>query len=147
MTTLISITPPVINTTKNKFDLVNLIKTKYHNKVVYIDFWASWCAPCRKEMPFSKILQKECRNKDIIFLYISIDDDFEKWKIASEKENLINNNLLSINYPNATFYKELQLKTIPRYLIYDKTGKLVHRNAPSPDSKEIRNELDKILFQ
>ena len=73
--------------------------------------------------------------------------DFEKWKIASEKEDLLNNNLLTLNYPNAMFYKELQLKTIPRYLIYDKTGKLVHRNAPSPDSKEIRNELDKFLSQ
>jgi len=138
---------PVMNIIKDKFDLTNLIKTKYQNKVVYIDFWASWCAPCRKEMPFSKNLQKEYRNKDVVFIYISIDNDFEKWKIASEKEGLINNNLLSLNYPNAMFYKELQLKTIPRYLIYDKTGKLVHRNAPSPDSKEIRNELDKFLSQ
>ena len=138
---------PVMNVIKDKFDLTNLIKAKYQNKVVYIDFWASWCAPCRKEMPFSKNLQKEYRNKDVVFLYISIDNDFEKWKIASEKEDLLNNNLLTLNYPNAMFYKELQLKTIPRYLIYDKTGKLVHRNAPSPDSKEIRNELDKFLSQ
>ena len=53
--------------------------------------------------------------------------------------------MLAVNYPNANFYQGLQLKTIPRYLIYDKTGKLVHKNAPSPESIEIREELNKYL--
>jgi thiol-disulfide isomerase/thioredoxin len=134
---------------KNKYDLKKLIKSKFKNKVVYIDFWASWCAPCMAEMPSSFELHEKYKKKDVVFLYISIDTDFEKWKMAINKVKLstLENSFIAVNYPSASFYRELQLKTIPRYLIYDKTGKLVHRNAPSPDSKEIRNEIDKYLSQ
>lgn len=80
-------------------------------------------------------------------MYVSVDLDFEKWKNASEKEKLYENenNLLALNYPDAIFYRDLQLKSIPRYLIYDKKGKLVHLNAPSPETVEIREELNKYL--
>jgi hypothetical protein len=67
--------------------------------------------------------------------------------INKVKLSTLENSFIAVNYTSASFYRELQLKTIPRYLIYDKTGKLVHRNAPSPDSKEIRNEIDKYLSQ
>lgn len=134
------------NLNKDKSTLESLI-SKNKGKVVFVDFWASWCAPCRTAMPSSRKLKEEYKGKEVAFIYISIDTDFEKWKNASEKEKLFNteNNLLTINYPNALFYQGLQLKTIPRYLIYDKNGKLVHKNAPSPESKEIREELDKYL--
>lgn len=130
---------------KNLDQIINENK----NKVIYIDFWASWCAPCRVAMPFSRKLRSEFKDKNVVFIYVSIDTDFEKWRNASEKERLSDteNNLLSLNYPTATFYKELQLKTIPRYIIYDKRGKLVHQNAPSPESDEIKAELNKYLLE
>lgn len=140
---------PLIDGRKEKLDLNNLIKTKYKNKVVVIDFWASWCMPCRKAMPFSKQLRTEYKNKDVVFIYISVDKEFDKWEMASQKEGLFldKNNFMALNYPNMLFYKEIQLNAIPRYLIYNKKGELVHKNAPSPDSKEIRTELNKYLSQ
>lgn len=132
---------------KSTILLDDLVKNN-KGKIIYIDFWASWCAPCRVAMPASRKLQEEYKNKDVFFLYISIDTDLKKWEIASEKEKLhnnYNNNLLAINYPDAFFYKEMQLKTIPRYVIYDRKGKLVNKDAPSPETKEIRQELDSLL--
>lgn len=131
---------------KNKSTLESLI-LKNKGKVVFVDFWASWCAPCRAAMPSSRKLKENYKGKEVVFVYISIDTDFEKWKNASGKEKLSenDNNFLGINYPHALFYKGLQLKTIPRYLIYDKNGKLVHQNAPTPESKEIKEELNKYL--
>ena len=134
------------NLNKDKKTLKNLLE-KNKGKVIFIDFWASWCAPCRAAMPASRKLKEEYKGKDVVFFYISIDSDFEKWKNASEKEKLSENenDLLALNYPDAILYNELQLKSIPRYLIYNKNGKLVHKNAPSLDTKEIREELNKYL--
>lgn len=142
-------TIPLIDGKKEKLELNNLIKTKYKNKVVVIDFWASWCMPCRKAMPFSKQLRTEYKDKEVAFIYISIDKEFTKWEMASQKEGLFldKNNFMALNYPNMLFYKKIQLNAIPRYLIYNKNGELVHKNAPSPDSKEIRTELNKYLAQ
>lgn len=133
---------------KEKITLSNLV-SKNKGKVIFVDFWASWCAPCRYAMPFSRELREEYKGNEIVFIYISIDTDFEKWMNASDKEKLFDNrnNLLSINYPTADFYKKLQIQTIPRYLIYNKNGELVHKNAPSPESKEIREELNRLLSE
>ncbi|WP_157490525.1 TlpA family protein disulfide reductase [Flavobacterium succinicans] len=138
----------LINGENNKKTLTQIIES-CKGKVIYIDFWASWCAPCRVLMPSSKILYEEYKNKNIEFIYISIDSDLKKWSIASKKENLISlkNNFLSLNYPKANIYQDLTMKTIPRFIIYDKKGKLVNSNAPKPDSKAIRDELDKYLNQ
>ena len=138
----------LIDNGKKKINLKDfLINNK--GKVVFIDFWASWCAPCRKVIPESKKLIVDYKNKDVIFLFISIDKSLKKWKKAQEDENIMfyEHNTLAINYPNAKFYKDLNLKSIPRYLLFNKNGELVHKNAPSPDSKELRSLLDKYIEQ
>ncbi|WP_306353458.1 TlpA family protein disulfide reductase [Flavobacterium sp. '19STA2R22 D10 B1'] len=135
-----------INEKKQQFK-INDILSKNKGKVIFIDFWASWCQPCLSAMPYSKKLHEEYKDQNVVFVYISIDNDYEKWRIASQKEGLWfdENNFLAINYPKALFYKELQLQTIPRYLIYNKNGELIHTNAPDPKSNTIRNELNKYL--
>lgn len=135
-----------INSQKQKQTLSQILEEN-KDKVIYVDFWASWCAPCRALMSASKELHKEFKDKDVVFLYLSIDNDFEKWQKANRDEGLAYNrfSLLAVNYPNADFYKELNLRSIPRYLLYDKQGNLVHKNAPSPDSELIRETLNQLL--
>jgi thiol-disulfide isomerase/thioredoxin len=133
-----------LNTQKQTLE--NVISSS-KGKVVYVDFWASWCMPCRAAMPVSRTLQKKFKDKAVVFVFISIDNDFEKWKNASQKEKLTENpySLIALNYPNANFFKDLQLESIPRYLIYDKAGKLVQKNAPSPESQLLISEINKYL--
>jgi len=135
-----------INLKKETYTLEDIIK-KNKDKIIYIDFWASWCAPCRVAMPASKKLKKDYKNKDVAFIYISIDKNLNEWQKSSEEETLLfyENNLLAINYPKANFYENLKLKTIPRYLLYNQKGNLIHQNAPGPDSKEIRHLFNKYL--
>lgn len=136
-----------LNNYDNKSITLDEIINKNKGSVVYVDFWASWCKPCREEMPFSKKLQSHYKDEKVKFVFISIDKNFNSWVNASKKEELINNNysFISINYPNADFYNNLSLNLIPRYIIYDKHGKLVDKDAPRPSNDFLIKELDKYL--
>ena len=116
-------------------------------KVIYIDFWASWCAPCRDVMPDAKKLANQFLDKDVTFIYLSIDDNKSLWEKASIEEELdkVSTNFLVLNYGAANLFKELKLQTIPRYILFNKNGELVHQNASGPDSDEIRSLLNKYL--
>ena len=59
----------------------------YENKVVFVNFWATWCPPCIAEMPDIDNLYQEMEGKDVEFILISLDDDFEKAKAFVEKKN------------------------------------------------------------
>lgn len=124
-------------------DLINDNK----GKLIYIDFWSSWCGPCRNAMPASRDLLKKYKDSAIVFVYVSIDKDFEQWEKAAIEENLSfsKNNLLAVNYPNATLYKSLKLNSIPRYLLYDKSGELVNESAPELGTKELIELIDNYL--
>lgn len=138
----------LLDSNGNIISLVDLVKEK-KGKVLIVDFWASWCGPCLQMMPYSKELKQSYKNKDVEFIYISIDSDKTAWSITSQRIGLSlgRENLLTINYPEASFYKELNLIEIPRYIIYDKTGKLINPRAPYPNSEALRTEIqNKIIL-
>lgn len=114
-------------------------------KLVYIDLWASWCAPCIAAMPASKALKADFGKKDVTFVYLSIDKDLSKWKTASQSLGLDEypQSFLLIDNKKSGMIEDLQVQTIPRYLLYDKNGKLIHPNAPGPDTEEIRALFEK----
>lgn len=138
----------LINISKKKFTLDSLLQQN-KGKLIYIDFWASWCSPCRAAMPASQKLRNKYKNKDVTFLYLSIDRDYNSWKKASEEEGLLlnENSFITVNYPIANYYKELKLRSIPRYILYNKVGKLVYPNAPGPGGHEIEKLIDKYLAE
>lgn len=117
---------------------------KHKGKVIYLDFWASWCAPCRKAFPSYASLQKEYADKGVVFIFISGDEDANKWKKANLKEGLTNS-YRALNYPDAMFYKKLNLRSFPRYMIFDTSGKLARDTAPGPSSDNIRALINELL--
>ncbi|WP_144281345.1 TlpA family protein disulfide reductase [Chryseobacterium echinoideorum] len=116
-------------------------------KIIYLDFWASWCLPCREAMPSSKKLRAAFENKDVTFIFLSIDKDFDKWKSANAKEYLefFKNSYIVANQDTSMEFKKLGLESIPRYLIFDRNGRLIYKNAPSPEDSETKEILNKLL--
>ncbi len=112
------------NTLKN-------VLAKQKGKVVVIDFWASWCAPCRQLIPQTKRLIEEYKGKDIVFVYLSIDKMRDNWLKACSEEKI---NKYQFNYytipSESSFWKMIQLRTIPRSIIFDKQGNMVCKDAP-----------------
>lgn len=110
-------------------------------KVVLVDVWATWCGPCRAQIPHLKKLEEELRDKDIAFVSISVDEekDFEKWKQFVDKEQLKGIQLYAKGWSD--FSKYYEIRGIPRFLVFDQDGKIVTVDSPRPSQPELKELL------
>lgn len=117
--------------------------SSFKGKVIYVDFWASWCGPCRQEFPFSKQLQNDLKNKDeVVFLYISIDENKEAWKKAVSSLGLDKG---GVNVYAPELAAAYGVSAIPRYMLFNKEGQLVDPNAPRPSDPETLSRISELL--
>ncbi|WP_291851563.1 redoxin family protein [Lutibacter sp.] len=115
-------------------------------KYVYIDVWATWCAPCKAEIPFLKTLEKEYHGKNIQFVSISVDmpDFHEAWKEMVKKEELGGIQLYADKNFESKFIVDYGINAIPRFILLDPNGNIVDSDAERPSSpklKELFTEL------
>lgn len=124
----------------NEFSLAS-----FKGKVVLVDVWATWCGPCKVEIPHLKTLEEEMKGKNVAIVSVSVDEekDKEKWKKFIVDEKLGGTQLYAKGWSDiAKFY---QINGIPRFLLFDKDGKLITHDAPRPSNPDLKKMIEKYL--
>ena len=113
----------------------------FKGKILVLDFWASWCGPCRAEIPHLKEAYKEYSNKGVAFFSVSIDKDDAAWRKAMKEENMP---WTQAQAPKAgkDVMKQYQFSGIPYILVLDKEGKIVAKNLRG---KALTDKLEELL--
>ena len=116
-------------------------------KYVYVDVWATWCGPCKREIPFLKEIEKAYHGKNIEFVSLSIDQakDHEAWKQMVADKQLGGIQLFADNDWKSQFVTDYRINGIPRFILIDPQGNIVSADAPRPSSDELKalfNELN-----
>ncbi|MGB1205580.1 MAG: thioredoxin-like domain-containing protein [Chitinophagales bacterium] len=118
---------------------------KYKGKVVYIDFWASWCKPCLMEMPSMQRVKQTFRNKDVVFLHLSSDSKKSKWKRAIRKHNVTGEHYLMNRNFHEDASRTLILTSLPRHVLIDKAGNIVAEHAKPPGDFSLIDDINELL--
>ena len=92
----------------------------YKGKYVLLDFWASWCGPCKAEIPFLKEMHKKYSD-NLVVISISSDKDMQAWKSAVKRENMT---WLQLSSAGTDVKKKYNVRGIPRVMLLDKNGKI-----------------------
>ncbi len=117
-------------------------------KYVYVDVWATWCGPCKKEIPFLKEMDEEYKGKNIAFVSLSIDkmEHKDKWLKMIEDEGLKGIQILADNDWNSEFVTAYNIKGIPRFILIDTEGNIVNSNAPRPSDPYLKEVLSTLAL-
>lgn len=117
----------------------------FRGKVVLIDVWATWCGPCRAEIPYLKKLEEEMEGTDVVFLSVSVDEekDHQKWLETIEKEQLGGVQLFANGWSKIT--KDYKINGIPRFIVVDRQGNVASTDAPRPSTPALKALLEKEL--
>lgn len=115
-------------------------------KYVYIDVWATWCGPCKVEIPHLKEIDDAFKGKDIAFVSLSIDkpEHKEKWLKMIEDEQLQGIQIIAENAFNSEFITAYNINAIPRFILLDKEGNILDANAPRPSEPRLKKLLNSL---
>jgi thiol-disulfide isomerase/thioredoxin len=119
----------------------------FKGKYVYIDVWATWCGPCRGEIPYLKEIEEKYHSKNIEFVSISIDEvkNHDKWKKFVETQQLGGVQLMAENAWKSSFTQAYGINSIPRFILIDPKGNVVDANAKRPSDPALQEQLDTLL--
>ena len=114
----------------------------FRGSYVYIDMWATWCNPCRKEIPHLKALEEMMKGASIKFVSLSTDGDRDKWAQFLREEQMSGVQLYI--GPRSSFQKAYKINGIPRFILLDKEGRIISNDMSRPSAPETLTYLESL---
>ncbi|NVK22614.1 MAG: TlpA family protein disulfide reductase [Kangiellaceae bacterium] len=120
--------------------------SQYQNKVVYVDFWASWCGPCRKSFPAMNQFNERFASQDFVILAINEDNDIEQAKQFLQQYPA---NFEVIFDPDGEIAKQFQVQAMPSTYIFNREGvaKYLHKGFRQKDIQVLQQYIESLLVQ
>jgi thiol-disulfide isomerase/thioredoxin len=117
---------------KDQYDSLFPVTPSYHAEIIYLDFWASWCIPCRAKHPALKDASDKFHDKGFEVIGISLDENKRSWLDAINKDGLKWINVSDLKGFPGAMAKYYSLSYVPFNLVLDKTGKILYKNISFP---------------
>ena len=112
-------------------------------KFVFIDVWATWCGPCKQEIPHLEKLQEQMKGRDITFVSISVDKDRDAWEKMAREQHLGGMQLYAGE--GAELSEVYGINGIPRFILLDREGYIVAPSAIRPSNPDILEILGNLV--
>lgn len=118
---------------------------QHKGKVVYLDFWASWCPPCALSFPWMKALEEKYKDKGLVILTVNLDEE------KKDANNFLNKyqakNLNVIYNPYGNLAEKYKISSMPTSFLYNRNGKLIseHKGFTDEIAKAIEKEILSLL--
>lgn len=139
---LTAVGQPAMDFTQNDADGNPVSLSDFRGKYVLVDFWASWCGPCRAENPAVVKAYNTYKRKGFTILSVSLDKDKEKWLQAIKEDKMTWHHVSDLKFWDNAVAKQYGIRAIPANILVDKKGMIIAKNLRG---KELAAKLAKVI--
>ncbi len=120
---------------------------QFEGKVVYVDFWASWCRPCLEEVPASNQLQAEWEAEDdMVFLMLGYNDQRDRWRQAIDEHRITGTHYFLTPEQSRAARRLFGITAIPHYALINRKGKIEYVQTVGPDYPNLSDDFRTLLY-
>lgn len=124
--------------------IMDSIFAENKGKVIYLDYWATWCGACIAEFPYSKNLMNQLEDEDVVFVFMCLESEEKGWKSILSKYQLGGQHYLLTQKQSRSLRKALEIEGIPFYMLIDREGDISEKGSHLRP-KVVKAKIEKLL--